>query len=169
MPSPATAADVHAHTHPAGFAEKADFTPDSGSKSARADATPARVIPLRKDLRQGDRQTDRPAGREARPAGPGQELGAGLKAARDGAAGSELARSPVTVLDALEQIAPSKGEAGNWIAWTAMVLAGLLRLGWLSLGHLIAFGGGQTRIRAAVATGALMAAVVISWALRHAT
>jgi hypothetical protein len=150
--------DVRAHMHLADLAENPDLHPDSGVNPARG-AARARVIPLRPEHRQD------PAPENDRGLDGG--LAAGLQAVREAAEDSDLARAPMTVWTAFEQLAPAKGEASGKLVWTAMTFAGLLRLIYLAVGHLVAKGG-ETRIRAAVATGVLTAAVVVSWALGHA-
>jgi hypothetical protein len=90
------------------------------------------------------------------------ELEAGRKATVDAAEASDWASELMSPVDAIKQIAPRKGEAGNWIIWSAMTIAGLARVLLVSLGYLVARGG-ETRIRAGAVTGLLVAAIVIGW------
>lgn len=90
-----------------------------------------------------------------------------MAAMAQAAEASDWAREPMTPVVAAQQIAPAKGEAGrNWIVWTAMTFAGLARFVLVSLGYLVVRGG-ETRIRAGVATGVLVAAIVISALVGH--
>lgn len=74
---------------------------------------------------------------------------------------SDWAQELMSPVDAVKQIAPGKGDAGNWIVWTAMTAAGLARALFVSVGYLIARGG-ETRIRAGVAGTVLLAALLIA-------
>lgn len=90
-----------------------------------------------------------------------------MAAMTQAAEASDWAREPMTPVTAFKQIAPAKGEAGkNWIVWTAMTFAGLARFILVSAGYLVARGG-ETRIRAGVVTGVLVAAIVIGSLAGH--
>jgi hypothetical protein len=143
--------DVHVHAHRADLAPETGNRADSGRKSARTPATQARVIPLRTDLRQEDpeKKSER-AGRGSRSPLEA-ELAAGWAVVAETAQASEYARAPMTPVEAAKQVAPARGEAGNWMLWSAMTAAGVARLVLVSVGHLIAHGG-ETRLRAAVVT-----------------
>lgn len=162
----AAASDVHVHAHAPDLAGKPGDRADSRLKSARADATHARAVPHLHLVDQGFVPDDpRPADREPTGARTG-ELEAALEATARAAEASDWARELMTPVAAAKQVAPAKGEAGNWIIWTAMTVAGLARLILVSLGYLVARGG-ETRIRAGVVTGVLVAAIVISVLVGH--
>ncbi len=71
---------------------------------------------------------------------------------------------PAALYDAAGRVAPGKGEAGNWLAWTGMTAAGLLRLLGLSLCYLVAFCF-DGRIRATVTTALIACAMCAHAAL----
>jgi hypothetical protein len=162
VPDNATAPDVHVHAHRADLAGNPGSRADSASKSARAPGdAPARAVPHLHLVEQED-----PAEKISARRGGG-ETEAALAALAQAADASDWAREPMTPVAAAQQIAPAKGEAGkNWIVWTAMTLAGLARFILVSLGYLVARGG-ETRIRAGVVTGVLVAAIVIGSLAGH--
>lgn len=156
-------ADVHAHAH------RADLAPETGNralsepKSARPGAR-ARAVA---HLHLVDQGSARDSGPGVESPGLGSALLDELEAMRLSAEASGWAREPMTPVAAVQQIVPAKGEAGrNWIVWTAMTFAGLARFVLVSLGYLVVRGG-ETRIRAGVATGVLVAAIVISALVGH--
>lgn len=154
-PSEAAAADVRAHTHPA------DLAPETGNrafwrrKSARADATPAHAVPHLKVVDQEIRGSSKKSSSDG-------ELAAGLAAMTRAAEESDWNEELMSPVEAIKQIAPAKGEASNWIIWSAMTVAGLARAVLVSLGYLVARGA-DTRIKAGAITGLLMAVILISW------
>ncbi len=82
-----------------------------------------------------------------------------LRDTRNAAAGSWFGRDRPRSLDAAAvRVAPAKGEAGNWLVWTAMTAAGLLRLAALAVVYLAAFCV-DGRIRATV-TAIFVAAAI---------
>lgn len=156
-PDNATASDVHVHAHPADLAGKSGYRGGSDPKSARTGATRDARVPHLHLVQ----QEDRPEKISARRAGQGGEIDAALAALSQAADASDWARELMTPVSAARQVAPAKGEAGgNWIVWTAMTVAGLARLIIVSLGYLVARGG-ETRIRAGVVAGVLVAAIVV--------
>lgn len=160
-PDNATAGHVHAHAHPADLAGKPGFRGGSDPKSARTGATRDTRVPHLHLVE----QEDRPEKISARRAGESEAALAALTQAADA---SDWARDVMTPVAAAKQVAPAKGEAGgNWIVWTAMTVAGLARLIIVSLGYLVARGG-ETRIRAGVVMGVLVAAIVIGALAGHA-
>jgi len=156
VPEPDVQAHVHTGDHPlhplGGGASEA--------KSARAmrDAR-ARAIPhlhvVDQDERAGSTENGRPS------------LGGGiLDDLVAASADSDWSTEAMTPVAAIKAVAPRKGEAGNWIIWTAMTLGGLARLILVSLGYLIAKGG-ETRIRAGVAAAVFLLAVAFGAAAGH--
>jgi hypothetical protein len=156
---------VHAHTHPADLASETGKQPVSERKSAGPWAR-ARAVPHLHLVDQSPAPD--PVPDDAVPeTGLGSALLDEMEAVRLAAEASDWAREPMTPVTAAKQIAPAKGEAGrNWIVWTAMTVAGLARFILVSLGYLVARGG-ETRIRAGVVTGVLVAAIVISALVGH--
>lgn len=163
--SEAAASDVHAHAH------RADQAPETakrrlfGRKTARADATPAGVIPQLRLVDQestAKSQTESPKA-PSRPFGAGlsDELKAGQKVALDAAEDSPWDGQLMSPIDAIKQVAPSKGEASNWIIWTAMTIAGLARVLLVGTGYLIARGG-DTRIKAGVVAAVIVLALSLA-------
>jgi hypothetical protein len=153
--------DVHAHTCAPGEAQKSKNRTDPEPNPARG-AARARVIPL--FGRKGQEATPKEDPPTINPQKPlGQQLWEELAGADQALADSDLAREPLTPYQALITVAPGKGEAGGAGIWVAMTLAGLIRLGGVSLGWLIAQGF-ATRIRAGVA-GTIIALAVLLAAL----
>jgi hypothetical protein len=158
--------DVRAHVHPADSARNPGNPGGSGPESASARASPdARVIPINRQARQEQPQNPPPAPPRA-PGGLTAEARAAQGALRAAAENSDWAAMPMTPVAAWSQVAPSKGEAANWIIWVGMTGAGIARAVLVSLGHLIAHGG-QTRLRAGVAAGVLVLALSISFLAGH--
>lgn len=163
VPENATASDVHAHMHIADLAGKPENPWGFERKSARAGAPrDARVIPLHPD----QEQEEPPRKIRRDRTGLGGELQAGIAAANAAADSSDWARPAMTPVLACKQVAPRKGEAGNWITWSAMTVAGLLRAAWVSIGYLIVLGT-DSRTKAAVTTSMLVAAVALSMLAQH--
>ena len=160
--------DVHVHAHRADLAPETGNRPLSEPKSARPGAR-ARAVAHLHLVDQGPARDSGPAPDEALDAerpGLGSALLDEMTAMSQAAEASHWARELMTPVAAAKQVAPAKGEAGNWIIWTAMTVAGLARLILVSLGYLVARGG-ETRIRAGVVTGVLVAAYVISVLVGH--
>jgi hypothetical protein len=152
--------------HPADYTRRTGnpwrFEPESASARATRDA---RVIHMPRRAGQERPPESPPAPRKA-PGGlaaEAQAAGAVLKAAAEG---SDWAAEAMTPVAAWSQTFPHKGEAGNWIIWSGMTFAGVSRGLLVSLGYLIARGG-ETRIRAGVATGVLFLALTISYLAGH--
>lgn len=80
------------------------------------------------------------------------------EAAKASWASSWFGREQPPALFDVAHVLPGDDFTGNWLALTAATFAGILRLGGLSLAYLLAFCF-ATRIRAAVATAVLLAAV----------
>jgi hypothetical protein len=99
--------------------------------------------------------------------GMAEEISAATAALGETLEASDWNDQPMTPVDAIKQIAPAKGEAGNWIIWTGMTLAGLARAFLVGTGHLIARGA-ETRIRAAVVMVIFAAALILSFLAGHA-
>jgi hypothetical protein len=95
-----------------------------------------------------------------------EEVRAAQEALTEAANASDWATEAMTPVAAWSQVAPRKGEAGNWIIWTAMTAAGIARGVLVSVGYLISRGG-ETRTRAAVATGAFLLALTIAFLAGH--
>jgi hypothetical protein len=89
-----------------------------------------------------------------------------LASAAEAAAESDWSAEAMTPVAAIKTVAPRRGEAGNWIIWTAMTLGGLARLILVSLGYLIAKGG-ETRIRAGVAATVFLLAMALGAVASH--
>lgn len=92
----------------------------------------------------------------------GEQLLADLRAADSMAGKSDLATETIAPYQALITVAPGKGEAGGALAWTAMTIAGLLRL----FGVTAAWALGQafaTRPRAAASTAGILFGILLSW------
>lgn len=167
----ATTDDVRVHVHPADQAATEPKRRFFGRKSAPAGATPAGVIP---QLRLVDQESG--PNRQTNDSEPGSifgsalldELEAGQKVAAEAAEDSEWSGELMSPFEALKQTAPAKGEAANWIIWSAMTLAGMARVLLVTLGYLIARGG-QTRIRAGVVAGLLVTVLALSFLLSYAT
>lgn len=124
----------------------------------------ARVIP---QLRLVDQDFE-PETSEDSEEGSEPSLGASLLAemhdsSRRALDESDLAEQHLTPAEAFDLIPPAKGEAGNPVIWTAMILAGLARFVIVSLGHVIALGG-ATRTRAGLLTLVILLALSASWA-----
>jgi len=162
--------DVHAHAQRADLAPETGERPFSEPKSARPWAR-ARAVAHLHLVDQGPARDSEPEPDEvldAERSGLGSALLDEMTAMSEAAEASDWAREPMTPVVAAKQIAPAKGEAGkNWIVWTAMTFAGLARFILVSLGYLVARGG-ETRIRAGVVTGVLVAAIVIGSLAGHA-
>ena len=90
------------------------------------------------------------------------ELAAAAAAMVSAAEDSDWNEELMSPVEAIKQIAPAKGEASNWIIWSAMTIAGIARAVLVGLGYLVARGA-ETRIRAGAITGLLMAVILISW------
>lgn len=164
--------DVRAHVHRADLAPEAGNQPGFGPKSARPGARAGARVPHLHLVDQEpapDSVPDDPIPGSNRPgAGLAEELRAAVSALDEAAGDSDWATPPMNPVEAWKQLAPSKGEAGNWIIWTAMAAAGLARGIWVSLGYLV-LRGTETRIRASVATAALLVALVLAFLTGHAS
>lgn len=158
-------ADVHAHVHPADLPAQGPWGPEKGPESTSTGATRARVIQLHPGQGQEDRpqkkSEDSSGSRRRRKARKAGDLAAAADLVREAAADSDLAEQPMTAVEAWEQIAPGKGEAGGKIKWLCMTAAGLTRALFVTLGHLI-IRGSDTRIKAGVLALMILLAVAFS-------
>lgn len=168
---------VHARAMRADLAQEGGFQPQNGTGSACPGAPAgARVSHLRLVDQEaaGNLVLDDPPPPGKRRPGAGlaaaltEEARAAQAALADAAGDSDWAAEAMTPVAAWSQVAPRKGEADNWIIWTAMTVAGVCRGVLVSLGYLIARGG-ETRIRATVAAGAFLLALTIAFLAGHAS
>jgi hypothetical protein len=159
--------DVRVHMHRADLAPETGNRAVSGPESARPPAR-ARAVSHLRVVDQGSAPVpdDDVLAAEEKGFGVGSmlldELEAGRRATATAAEASDWASELMSPVEAAKQIAPRKGEASNWIIWSAMTFAGLARVLLVSLGYLVARGA-ETRIRAGAITGLLVTVIVISW------
>jgi hypothetical protein len=167
VPETMTDTDMHAHVHPADLRQNPGNQDDFGAESASAPASrDARVIQINRAARQEPQQP--PAAAAQAPRGAlATETQAALAALAEAADGSPWASPAMTPVAAWQQALPAKGQAANWIIWTALSLGGLFRALWVSLGNL-AVHGTDTRTKASMATGALLIAMTLSYLAGHA-
>jgi hypothetical protein len=159
--------DVHAHAHAEDLAPKPAKRRGFHWKSARAQGDAcARVIPDDVDLRQEDlEKTAKPASRVLAESLL-QEAVEAMELTRETAENSDFNREPMTAVAAWKQVAPGKGEAGNWVAWTALTAAGLARALIISLAYGVALCA-ETRVGASVIALIFITAVAIATLAGH--
>lgn len=153
--------DVHVHAHPADLGPKTEKRGIFRRKTARTDATRAGVIPQLRLVDQASEQKRQTKAAKPSSGGLAEELRAGQKVALAAAEDSPWSGQLMSPIEAIKQVAPSKGEAANWIIWTAMTLAGLARVLLVSTGYLIARGG-DTRIKAGVVAAVIVLALSLA-------
>lgn len=166
-PEAAARTDAHARAHRADLGPETGNRPDFEPKTAGTPVTrDARVIQMRPKTRQGDQPEEIKPYEPPPGARPGGEFEAARALVSEAAEASDWSREPMTPVDAAKQITPAKGEAGNWIVWSGMTIAGLARLVLVTAGWSIARGG-ETRIRAGVALTVFLIALGLAYVAGH--
>lgn len=166
-PETAAQTDVHAHAHATDLGQKPqnpwDFPPKTAGTGVSRDA---RVIPIRRDRRQGDQPEEIQTSPKAPSKPRGGEFEAAAKLLGEQAVDGGWDREPMTPVEAFKTVAPAKGEASNWIIWAGMTAAGVARLLIVTAGTVIVRGG-DTRIKAAAVSSVLLMALAIAYLAGH--